>query len=191
VRLWISDAPDGRYRPAVKGTDLGYLLGLRRLAVAKGADEALILSREGRVREGSTTSILWWRGDTLLAPPLSADLLAGVTRELLLDAVTTRGLCVASESPAPAELDGIEVWAVNALHGIRPVTGWLGARIKAGPAVRAARWNAYLDGLTVPHPTLADPHGAPLARVRHPADEQDHALVRGLNAFHAPDSDPG
>ncbi|MBV9013605.1 MAG: aminotransferase class IV [Pseudonocardiales bacterium] len=152
VRLWISDKPDLRHRPTVKGTDLNYLLELRRLAVTEGADEALIVSPDRRVREGSTTSILWWRGNTLCVPPLSANLLAGVTRALLLDAVSTRGLRVATESPTPTELDGLEVWAVNALHGIRPVAEWIGTSIETGPATRAARWNAYLDGLAVPHP---------------------------------------
>jgi branched-subunit amino acid aminotransferase/4-amino-4-deoxychorismate lyase len=153
VRLWISDEPDRRRHPTIKGADLDYLVRLRRLAVAAGADEALIVSADGRVREGSTTSILWWRGNTLYTPPLSADSLAGVTRALLLDAVATRGSRVTTESPIPAQLDGLEVWTVNALHGIRPVTEWIGASIETSPATRAACWNAYLNGLAVPmHP---------------------------------------
>lgn len=68
VRLWDS-GPDRRSLPMVKGFDLDHLAALRAAAIAAGADEALLLSAEGHVLEGSATSILWWRGDTLCGPP--------------------------------------------------------------------------------------------------------------------------
>jgi hypothetical protein len=55
---------------------------------------------------------------------------------------------VAFEATAPGGLDGLEVWAVNALHGIRPVAAWMNAGISAGRATRAPRWQAYLDDMT-------------------------------------------
>lgn len=147
VRLWISPSPDSRANPAVKGPDLGLLAALRRAAVDAGADEAVLLSGDGRVLEGSTTSILWWSGDTLCAPPEDGRLLPGITRELVLDAADAAGIPVSFRGAAPADLDGLEVWAVNALHGIRPVTAWVGTDITAGPAQRALRWQVYLDEL--------------------------------------------
>lgn len=147
VRLWISPSPDGRTNPAVKGPDLDWLAARRQAAVAAGADEAVLLSADGRVLEGSTTSILWWHGDTLCAPPQDGRLLPGTTRELLLDAARAAGVPLSLRSPLPSELDGLEVWAVNALHGIRPVTAWVGAGLAPGPAHRAPRWQEYLDGL--------------------------------------------
>jgi branched-subunit amino acid aminotransferase/4-amino-4-deoxychorismate lyase len=51
------------------------------------------------------------------------------------------------------ELDGREVWLVNALHGIRPVTGWTGGRpMSAGPAGRVAQWRSWLAGTADPLP---------------------------------------
>jgi branched-subunit amino acid aminotransferase/4-amino-4-deoxychorismate lyase len=150
VRLWLSAAPDARTHPQIKGPDLDWLTRQREAAVAAGADEAVLLSRDGRVLEGATTSILWWRDDTLCAPAEDAGVLPGITRSILLDAVAASGVPVAFASPAPAELAGLEVWAVNALHGIRPVTGWAGADIEPGPARRAARWQRYLNQLAAP-----------------------------------------
>jgi branched-subunit amino acid aminotransferase/4-amino-4-deoxychorismate lyase len=148
VRLWLTDAPDTRTYPQIKGPDLGWLGGQRDAAVAAGADEAVLLSRDGRVLEGSTTSIMWWHDDKLCAPGHGA--LPSITQSLLLAAAIAGGVTVAFGRPQPAELAGLEVWAVNALHGIRPVTAWVGTDIEPGPALRAARWQRHLDELAAP-----------------------------------------
>lgn len=149
VRLWLPGIPDARTCPRVKGPDLDWLTGLRQAAVAAGADEAVLLSPAGHVLEGTSTSLLWWRGATLCAPPPDAAVLPGVTRSMLL----AEAADVAFENVGPAELSGLEVWSVNALHGIRPVTGWVGAAIEAGTA---ARWAAS------PRPLLDHAQGNPL-----------------------------
>jgi len=126
VRLWAPPGADQRAWPHVKGPDLDYLNQLRADAVAAGADEAVLLSPDGTVREGSTTSILWWRGQVLCAPPLGETLLPGVTRAALLSLAAARSVPVRFECVSPGELAGLPVWAVNALHGIRVVSGWTG-----------------------------------------------------------------
>jgi branched-subunit amino acid aminotransferase/4-amino-4-deoxychorismate lyase len=159
LRLWLRPAPprtttvrlrnsgpDRRSLPAVKGADLDHLTALRAAAVAAGADEALVLSSEGHVLEGSTTSILWWRGDTLCGPPPGPGLLPGITRALLAELA---GPPITPESATPAELADVPVWTVNALHGIRPVTEGLG-RFVEQDAVTAERWQARLEALAVP-----------------------------------------
>jgi branched-subunit amino acid aminotransferase/4-amino-4-deoxychorismate lyase len=150
VRLWISTEPDRRVHPSVKGADLEYLATLRLLAAATGADEAVILSADGRVKEGASTSILWWRRGALCAPPVTSEILRGVTRTVLLRLAVEHGIRVEFEEPKPRDLDGLEVWAVNALHGIRPVHQWVGRSINAGVPHQARRWNAWLEGLCVP-----------------------------------------
>ncbi|MFD4669580.1 aminotransferase class IV [Lentzea sp. NPDC058450] len=136
VRLWTS-GPDRRSNPTIKGVDLDHLASLRATAIAAGADEALILSPNGHVLEGSTTSIVWWRGDTLCGPPLDA-VLPGVTRALLGP--------IAEELATPADLASVPVWTVNALHGIRPVTAGLGAE----PDLRLAqRWQDALVSVPI------------------------------------------
>jgi branched-subunit amino acid aminotransferase/4-amino-4-deoxychorismate lyase len=150
VRLWLPSAPDARTCPRIKGPDLDWLARQREAAVAAGAGEAVLLARDGRLLEGSTTSILWWRDDKLCAPGEDASVLPGITRSVLLDAAAASGVPIAFSRPRPAELAGLEVWAVNALHGIRPVTGWVGADIEPGPVRRAARWQRYLDEIAAP-----------------------------------------
>ncbi|MGH3169658.1 MAG: aminotransferase class IV, partial [Trebonia sp.] len=147
VRLWVAPGPDGRKHPDVKGPDLDWLGDRRQAAVTAGADEAVLVSPGGHVLEGATTSILWWRGDTLCAPAEDGRILPGTTRAILLDAARSCGVRVIFESAVPASLDGLETWTVNALHGIRPVTAWVNAGVSAGPATRAPRWQAHLDGL--------------------------------------------
>ncbi|MGI5500741.1 aminotransferase class IV [Lentzea sp. CA-135723] len=134
VRLWHA-GPDRRAQPSVKGPDLDHLASLRTAAQAAGADEALLLSPEGHVLEGSTTSIVWWRGDTLCGPPLGK-VLPGVTRALLGP--------VTEELATPADLANVPVWTVNALHGIRPVTEGLG---REPDLARAERWQTRLEAL--------------------------------------------
>lgn len=148
VRLWLWPSPDARANPVVKGPDLGWLASVRRAAVDAGADEAVLLSGRGHILEGSATSILWWSGDTLCAPPEAGRVLPSVTRDLLLDAADAAGVTVSLRDASPTELAGLEVWAVNALHGIRPVTAWIGTGITAGPSHRALRWQVYLDELS-------------------------------------------
>lgn len=136
VRMWNS-GPDRRTAPAVKGIDLDHLASLRSAALAAGADEAFLLSPRGHVLEGSTTSIVWWRGDVLCGPPLGA-IFPGITRSLLGP--------VAEESATPDDLADVPVWTVNALHGIRPVTEGLG-RCREPDLVMARHWQSRLEAL--------------------------------------------
>ncbi len=150
VRLWIAPEPDQRLNPTVKGPDLAHLAGLREAALARGADEAVLLSPSGHVLEGASSHLMWWRGDVLCAPPPEG-LLHGVTQAILFDLAQVGGLQTNRSIPVrPADLAGCEVWVVNALHGIRVVTGWIGADIAGGTPTRAAPWNVYLDRLAEP-----------------------------------------
>jgi branched-subunit amino acid aminotransferase/4-amino-4-deoxychorismate lyase len=150
VRLWLSPEPDVRKLPQIKGPDLEWLAKQRMAAVAAGADEAVLLSPDGHLREGSTTNILWWRGDTLCTPADDGSMLPGITRSILLETARESGVTVVFESPFPAELSGIEVWAVNALHGIRPVIEWVDAGIGPGTAFRAESWQRRLEDTADP-----------------------------------------
>jgi branched-subunit amino acid aminotransferase/4-amino-4-deoxychorismate lyase len=149
VRLWTAAGPDRRRLPAVKGGDLDYLAALRAAAATMGADEALLVSPEGHVLEGASTSIVWWRGETLCAPPPGPGLLPGITRALLGELASEAGHPVVTESATAPDLAGLPVWTLNALHGIRPVTEGLGRFLEADAAA-AERWQSRLTALAVP-----------------------------------------
>ncbi|HEY0495510.1 MAG TPA: aminotransferase class IV [Kutzneria sp.] len=155
VRLWVYEGHDRRTAPTVKGPDLEHLLDLRSLAIEYGADEAVIRSPRGHLLEGSTTSLMWWRDNTLCTPAATTQLLPSVTGSLLAQWARADGFAVQAESATPSELSGLEVWTVNALHGVRPVTAWVNADSVPGPATRARQWQDRLDAAATGAPTLS------------------------------------
>jgi len=93
---------------------------------------------------------MWWRGDTLCAPPADG-LLPGITRKILFELAEADGVPTCRSVQAfPTELAGCEAWVVNALHGIRHGTGWIGASAMPAAAMRAEQWNECLDQLAKP-----------------------------------------
>ena len=159
VTLWVCGQVDGRQEPTVKGPDLGMLAALRKDAVRRGADEALLTTGSGIVLEGALSSILWWRGDVLCAPPLSLPVLPGVTRAILLDLAVKAGIEISYERCRPADLSGTEIWSVSALHGIRAVTGWVQPGLAAGTPRRIGRWEARLAVTEAPIARHPSPFG--------------------------------
>lgn len=147
VVAWVADVPDPRVAPRRKGPDLERLGALRERAAAHGAGEAVIADADGRLLEGAYTSLLWWEGETLWAVPDDAPILAGITRELVIELARARDTPVAQRRPRRKELAGRETWLVSALHGIRAVTRWAGDDLSAIEAPRAAVWQRLLDEL--------------------------------------------
>jgi branched-subunit amino acid aminotransferase/4-amino-4-deoxychorismate lyase len=151
VVAWVFDGADPRRAPRRKGPDLGRLGALRSAAAGHGAGEALLCDGDRRLLEGAYTSLVWWEGDDLWAVPDDAPILDGVTRRLLLGLATSDGVEVRYRRPSPAALDGREVWLTSALHGIRAVAPSDAPDcLRAGPAPRAAAWQARLEALAEP-----------------------------------------
>ncbi|EKX61902.1 aminotransferase class IV [Streptomyces ipomoeae] len=152
VRVWAAGQLDPRTVPRRKGPDLDALARVRGRASGVGADEAVLIAPSGLVLEAASNSVLWWEGDTLCRPPEHFPLLAGVTVGLIQDRAADLGVRVAHRERSLGELEGREVWLVNALHGIRPVVAWTGRPMAAGRAVHAPEWRKWLDGLMEPLP---------------------------------------
>ena len=148
---------DPRDAPRFKGPDLEAMTRLRTLAQKHGADEAVLLSPDGYVADGTTTSLAWWRGEALCVPADEIDRIDGVTVRSLVVLATAMGVEVLHESVRPEELDGLEVWALNALHGIRIVTAWINGPSTAEEPGRLAAWQARLDALRKPLPAPGAP----------------------------------
>lgn len=152
VTLVTHTGDDPRHRASVKGPALHALLRLRTQAQARGADEAVILSPLGHVVEGTTSALLWWRGDMLCSPAPELERVDSVTARSVIALATALGIDIAWEVVEPRELEGLEVWAVNALHGIRIVTRWIDGPSTAQKPGRLGEWRARLDGLRRPLP---------------------------------------
>jgi branched-subunit amino acid aminotransferase/4-amino-4-deoxychorismate lyase len=139
--------PDPRTEPTVKGPDLSAMLRIRTAVQAQGADEAVILTEDGYVVEGAYSALLWWRGEILCGPPATFDRVDSVTARSVLTLARALGIDTHEEAVTPAELDGTELWALSALHGIRIVTKWVDGPELAEKPGRLAQWRARLDAL--------------------------------------------
>jgi branched-subunit amino acid aminotransferase/4-amino-4-deoxychorismate lyase len=141
---------DPRTAPRFKGPDLEAMVRLRTSVQKKGAGDAVILTRDGYIADGSTTCLAWWRGDALAIPDDAIERIDSVTLRSVLALAT--GVDILRESARPADLDGCEVWALNALHGIRIVTQWIGGPEVAEEPGRLDTWRRRLDALRRPLP---------------------------------------
>jgi branched-subunit amino acid aminotransferase/4-amino-4-deoxychorismate lyase len=159
ARLWLGDTADRRRMPRRKGPDLGRLTTMRDRAVAAGADDALLTTPGGIVLEGATTSLLWWEDGCLCLPSPGLRTVPGVTSGLLAERARELAIPVARRRVTVGGLAGREVWAVNALHGLRPVIGWAGSGggpgTGPGAATRAPAWRRWLQEAAAPLPSTA------------------------------------
>ena len=155
IVLATYDGADPRTRPRVKGPDLEAMVRLRTSVQPLGAGDAVLLTPEGWVAEGSTTCLAWWRGDALGIPSDSIARIDSVTLRSVLALATATGVDVLHEEVRPDELDGCEVWALNALHGIRIVTSWVRGPSTAEQPGRLDTWRRRLDALRRPLPEAA------------------------------------
>ena len=165
IECWIRPAPplttsvtlatadhDPRTEPEIKGPDLTVLNSLRDDARARGADDAVILDSTGRIVDGATTCLVWWRGDALASAPPEAVRVDSVTARVIFQMAAEQGIPLAVESIEPSALTGLTVWAINALHGIREVTAWLdGPTLSPNPEL-TAQWRAAYELRRAPLP---------------------------------------
>jgi branched-chain amino acid aminotransferase len=100
---------------------LANLLALRD-AKQRGAYEAVVVTSDGAVLEGATSNVFLWRGGTLVTPDLSGGILAGITRQHVLDAARGLGLPAVERRVARDELwTADEVFVTSTLREVVPV----------------------------------------------------------------------
>jgi branched-subunit amino acid aminotransferase/4-amino-4-deoxychorismate lyase len=147
--------------PAWKtGNYLNNLLCLRE-ARARGADDVVILNIAGEVAEASVSNIGFARGGRFLTPPLSAGILSGITRGLLLGGIASEaGIESSEETVRPDAFRSMdECFLLSTTKDIVPVGEIDGVKFKLGPDTVSARLKAafarsaraYADS----HPELA------------------------------------
>ena len=140
VILWTLPDPDPRHNPSVKGPDLSLGMQMRRNAKMHGADEAVILSESGYVLEGALSSLVWWRGDVLCSSSDELPWLPSVTRNEIFNIANQMGYATRTEHVKPADLIGLEIWALSSLQGIRVVSDWVDL---GGPVGKPSHFEAF------------------------------------------------
>lgn len=150
VTLATLHGDDPRRVPRIKGPDLRALLAARTAVQAHGADDAVILSPDGFIVEGATSSIVWWVGDELCVVDDELARISSVTERSLIALALAVNVTITRQRARPADLNGREVWALGALHGIRLVTGWIDGPQTAELPGRLRLWRDRLDALRKP-----------------------------------------
>ena len=115
--------PTDALNPAWKtGNYLNNLLCLRE-AKSRGADEVVILNQAGEVAEAAVCNLGFVKDGEILTPPLSAGILAGITRGLVLDRVAaSAGVPVREWTIRPEELGEMdEAFLLSSTKDLQPV----------------------------------------------------------------------
>lgn len=129
---------------ALKTTSRADYVFARLEARRRGADDALFLTIEGHLSEGTSANIfLVRRGRELATPSLDCAVLAGTTRDWLLGWAARVGLTPIEARLSAGDLAGAgEAFLSSSVAGILPVTRWDGDPIgdgRPGPWTRRAR----------------------------------------------------
>jgi len=91
-------------RAKVTGSYINSVLA-KSEAQQAGFDEAIVLDGDGHVSEGSAENIFMVRDSTFITPPVSSDILEGITRRMLMELVTNElGLPVVERAIDRTEL---------------------------------------------------------------------------------------
>jgi branched-chain amino acid aminotransferase len=144
----VQRTPRRAMDPAVKSGN--YLNNIMALAEARraGAYEALMCDAKGRVAEGASSNVFTVRGGKLLTPALEIGLLAGITRQRVIELARDDGLDVEEGTLSPDDVRGAdEVFITSSIRGVLPIGEVDGQAIAApGPITSRVmeRYATYL-----------------------------------------------
>ncbi|MGN6380477.1 MAG: aminotransferase class IV, partial [Gaiellales bacterium] len=130
----------------VKSTSYAVNIAAQEEARRRGADDAVFLSAEGMVLEGPISNVWFREGERLFTPSLELGILAGVTRDVVLEAAAAEGI-EAGQGAYPLERMAAadEVFTSSSVRELMPVVGLDGAPVGDGrPGPMAARMQAAL-----------------------------------------------
>ena len=129
----VITAEDNRWeRCDIKATTLLANVLQRQLAIEAGAQECLLV-RNQQVVEGAASNVFVVNQATIVTPPRNSTMLAGITREVVVDLLRDEGLDIREE---PIALDVLkqadEVWVTSSSMEVRPVVCVDGRNIAGG-----------------------------------------------------------
>lgn len=119
--------------PAIKSCNLLNNVLAVREAQAKGSVEAILLNHRGEVAEGASSNIFLVRGREVVTPPLEAGILAGITREIILELLPGLGIPAREKAVSVGDLEGAdEAFITSSLKEAAPISTLDGRPIGAG-----------------------------------------------------------
>jgi branched-chain amino acid aminotransferase len=108
--------------PAIKSCNLINNILAVQEAQKRGAFEPVLLNDTGEVAETASANLFLVRGGTLVTPPLDAGILAGVTRQIVLELAAAAHVPTREEPVAVKDLLGAdEAFITSTLKEVMPV----------------------------------------------------------------------
>ena len=125
----------------VKSTSYAVNMAATAEAKRRGADDAIFLAEGEIVLEGPTTNVFWRSGKTLFTPSLETGILAGITRDFVIENAAEQGYETREGVYERAELAAAEeAFTSSSVRELMPVVSLDGAPIgdgRPGPAALA------------------------------------------------------
>ena len=114
----------------IKSTSLlGNILSMNN-ARTNGCDE-VIMQKNNILTEGGASNVFFANEDTVFTPALSNNILAGITRELLIDEIKQCGIKVEEGDYSVEDLKSAKsVWLTSSTKGLAQITDIMGLDIK-------------------------------------------------------------
>lgn len=110
------------YRPDVKHTNRLAHAVARRRARERGLDDALLVHPDGWVLEGTASNLFFFEADTLHTPALECGILAGITRDVILEIAPGAGFrTVEGRYPAAIVAAADEGFVTFTSAGVKPI----------------------------------------------------------------------
>jgi len=100
----VMRAGAGTLSPRIKSSNLLNNIMALRQAHKKGAYEALLMNPRGEVCEGSMSNVFIVRSGVIRTPPISAGILEGITRELVIAIAREAGFTLEEKTVLPEDL---------------------------------------------------------------------------------------
>ncbi len=123
---------DPRAAGAKASNYLANLLAVHE-AKQKGAQEALVLGRDGQILEGASSNLFIVKGGKVRTPEPQPGILVGITRANVLRAAAAEGIEVEEAEVRPEDLFGAdEAFITSSIREVMPVVAADGRTIGAG-----------------------------------------------------------
>ncbi len=145
--------------PNIKsGNYLNNVLAFKDASKEK-AFESIMMDEAGLCAEGTTSNIFRVKNSILQTPPITSDILVGITRKLVIDAAKEIGIQVSEKSFTPQELEtSDEVFITSSTREVLPVSKVNKSQLKVGQITKklAERYKTkiveYCDWAKSKHP---------------------------------------
>ncbi|MCF6345726.1 MAG: D-amino-acid transaminase [Thiomicrorhabdus sp.] len=118
---------------------------MKLAAKAQNADDAILVSREGLITEGTASNAFMVKDGTIFTPPISHQLLPGITRQVIERIANAHNIPLIEQNISEAMLnEADEIWLSSSTKEALPVTTLNGHAVGTGkPGPIWKKINAY------------------------------------------------